>query len=143
MMQKAPRVQNGTFTSVSVDGIEVAGLTGFTAKVTKQKADIQFCGQMAIDSKTTGTKGTGSLDFYQIYTMFPEDMAALSAGTDARHTIVGVLADPDAFGAERIAFYDCSFDEHTLFNAQAGQPGKNTMPFTFVSWDFLDKVEVT
>ncbi|MCR4935321.1 MAG: phage tail tube protein [Oscillospiraceae bacterium] len=134
---------NGTFTEVWVDGVPVAGLSSFNAKVTKQKADIQFCGQMAIDSKTTGTKGTGSIEFHKIYSTFHQDMAALSQGSDPRHTIVGKLADPDAYGAERVALYNCSFDEHTLMDAQVGSPGKVVMPFTFTGAELLDAVEVS
>lgn len=136
----APRVMNGTFTEVWVDGVTVAGLTAFQAKVAKQKSEVNMCGQMAVDSKTTNTKGTGSLEFWKTKSSFNDDMERISQGIDVRHTIVGKLADPDAFGAERIAFYNCSWDEHTLMDASAGNPGKINMPFTFTRCEYLDKV---
>lgn len=139
----APRVMNGTFTEVWVDGVLVAGLSEFQAKVTKQKSDVNMCGQMAVDSKTTNTKGTGSIGFYKIYTAFQDDLADLAEGRDPRHTIIGKLADPDAFGAERVALYNCSFDEHTLMDAAAGTPDRVNMPFTFTASELLDTVDQT
>lgn len=140
MIETAPRVMNGTFTEVWVDGVLVAGLSDFTAKLSKQKSDINMCGQMAIDSKTTNIKYTGSITFHHIYTLFAEDMDKVVQGLDVRHIIVGKLADPDAYGAERVALYNCSFDEHTLMDAAAGSPRRTTMPFTCTKAEFLDKV---
>lgn len=140
MAATAPRVMNGTFTRVWVDGVLVAGLSAYSAKLSKQKQDINLCGQMAVDSKTTNVKGTGSLEFHKIYTMFAEDIGKIMQGIDVRHTIVGELKDPDAYGAERLAFYNCSFDDHTLMDAAAGQAGKVSMPFTFTQTEYLDKV---
>ena len=140
MSEAAPRVMSGTFTEVWVDGVSVAGLSSFQAKLSKQKQDINMCGQMAVDSKTTNVKYTGSIEFHHIYTSFADDADSILTGVDARHTIVGKLDDPDAYGAERVALYNCSFDENTLLDAAAGAPGKVTMPFTFTMHEFLDKV---
>lgn len=134
------RVISGTFLEVWVDGVAVAGLSAFQAKWTKQKTEINLCGQMAVDTKTTSIKGTGSVEFWKIYSSFNDDMERISQGIDVRHTIVGKLADPDAFGAERLAFYNSSWDEHTLMDASAGNPGKVNMPFTFTRAEYLDKV---
>lgn len=136
----APRVMSGTFLNVWVDGVAVAGLSAFQAKWTKQKTEINMCGQMTVDTKTTSIKGTGSLEFWKLYSSFNDDMERVSQGIDVRHTIVGKLADPDAYGAERLVFYNCSWDEHTLMDASAGNPGKVNMPFTFTRAEYLDKV---
>lgn len=136
----APRVMSGTFTEVWVDGVPVAGLSSFQAKVSVQKQDIDMCGQMYTDSKITGLKGTGSIEFQKIFTVFSDAVDSLAAGVDTRHTIVGKLADPDAYGAERLAFYNCSFDEYTLMDATAKTAGKVNMPFTFTKHEYLDKV---
>lgn len=140
MAETAPRVMNGTFTRVWVDGVLVAGLSGFSAKISKQKQEVNMCGQMAVDSKTTNVKGTGNLDFHEIYTLFTDDLEKIMQGIDVRHTIVGELNDPDAYGAKRIAFYNCSYDDHTFFDSTSGQPGKNSKPFTFTNAEYLDKV---
>lgn len=140
MAEAASRIMNGDFAEVWVDGVLVAGLSSFQAKVSKQKSEISMCGQSAIDSKVTGTKGTGSIEFHHIYTLFVDDLDQVQSGVDVRHTIVGKLVDPDAYGAERLALYNCSFDEYTLMDAASGTPGKVTMPFTFTRFDFLDRV---
>lgn len=136
----APRVMSGTFTTVWVDGVEVAGLTAFQAKWTKQKSELNMCGQMAVDSKVTSIKGTGSLEFHKVKSSFNDDMDRISQGIDVRHTIVGKVDDPDAYGAERIAYYNCSWDEHTMADNTAGNPIKINMPFTFTRAEYLDKV---
>lgn len=136
----APRIMSGTFTTVWVDGVEVAGLTAFQAKWTKQKSEVNMCGQMAVDSKVSNIKGTGSLEFWKTRSSFNDDMERIAQGVDVRHNIVGKLADPDAYGYERIAYYNCSWDEHTLMDASAGNPSKVNMPFTFTRAEYLDKV---
>ena len=136
----ANRIMNGTFLEVWLDGIALSGMTAFQAKVVKQKTEINVCGQMAVDTKTTGYKGTGSLSLHKIYSTFAEEAESLGTGIDQRHTIVGKLADPDAFGAERLAFYNVSLDEITLMDAAANTPGKITTPFTYTRYEFLDKV---
>jgi hypothetical protein len=134
------RIPNGTFTEVWIDGLLVAGLTGSTVKIEKQKSDVAMCGEMAIDSKTTGVKGKLTLNVHHVFTMLPEDAQQIMQGIDKRHTIVGKLADPDAYGAERVAFYNVSFDDHTFFDAQANRPCTGSHPGTFTGFEYLDKI---
>lgn len=140
MAVAAPRVMNGTFKRVWLDGVLVAGMTSFTAKISKQKQDVNMCGQMAVDSKTTNVKGTGSIEVWHIYTDTADDLDNLMSGIDERHTLVGELNDPDAFGAERIAYYNVSFDDMTLADSTAGSPGRRTKSFTFTRAELLDIV---
>lgn len=134
------RVMSGTWGQVWVDGEVWLELTGFQAKYSYNKESVQLCGDMVEDSKVTGMKGTGSISVAKVYTRNVSRADALIAGKDVRATIVGKLDDPDAFGAERVALYDVSFDDETIMDFQAGSTGKVTYPFTFRRREWLDTV---
>jgi hypothetical protein len=136
------RVINGTHGSVWADGEEWAEVTAFQVKVAKNKSTITFCGQMTEDSKVTGVKITGSMTMHKIYTRGSDEVEQVQAGHDPRKTLVGALADPDAFGAERISVYGVSFDEVPVMDWAAEKEGSITIPFTATRVEYLDKIEV-
>lgn len=140
-INSAARIMNGTFGSVWEDGAEIAEVSAFQVKMTKNFDTINLCGQMAEDRKLTGIKYTGSMTIHKVYTRGTDDIAAAAAGRDLRKTLVGKLADPDAYGAERVALYGVSYDEQTIMDWQAAKAGSHTIPFTCTSVEFLDKVE--
>lgn len=134
------RVISGTWGEVWVDGEPWAELSGFQAKFAFNKTDVNQCGEMAVGSKVTSIKGTGSISVNKVYTRNVSRADQLIAGRDVRATIVGKLADPDAYGAERVALYNVSFDDETIMDFQAGQVGKGTHPFTFTRREWLDVI---
>lgn len=134
------RVMNGTWGQIWIDGELIAELSAFQAKYSYNKESIQLCGDMVEDSKVTGVKGTGSITLLKVYTRNAERADAILKGKDVRATIVGKLDDPDAYGAERVALYDVSFDDETIMDFAAGSVGKTTHPFTFRRREWLDKV---
>jgi hypothetical protein len=135
------QVMSGTWGHVFVDGEPWIEINGFQAKYTKNKSDINMCGQMVVGTKVTSVKGTGSISAHKVYTRNTAQSDAILDGKDVRCTIVGKLDDPDAYGAERVALYDVSFDDETLADFEAGSPGKISYPFTFGRREWLDKVE--
>ena len=134
------RVMNGTCGQVWVDGELWAELSAFQAKYAYNKSDISMCGSMVVGSKITSVKGTGSITVHKVYTRNIDRTDAILEGRDVRATIVGELADPDAFGAERVALYDVSFDDETIMDFKAGEPGSTTHAFTFGKREWLDRV---
>lgn len=140
-MQSASRIMNGTWGSLWENGSELADVTAFQVKMTKTKSAINQCGLMAEDSKVTSIKYTGSMTLNKVYTRGADDLENIQQGRDVRKTLVGKLADPDAYGAERIACYGVSYDEQTLADWAAAKAGTLTIPFTCTSVAFLDKVE--
>lgn len=134
------RVMSGTWGQVWVDGELWAELNSFQAKYSYNKESIQMCGDMVEDSKVTSVKGTGSIGIHKVYTRNVERANSLINGIDVRATIVAKLDDPDAFGAERVALYDVSFDDETIMDFQSGSAGKTTHPFTFRRREWLDTV---
>ena len=136
----ANRVISGTWAEVWVGNELWAECDGGQAKITNNKSDIAMCGVMMTDAKITSQKGTGSISIHKVYTRNREQAQSLSEGRDLRTTIIMKLADPDAFGAERLALYNCSFDDETLMDFQAGSPGKVTLPFTFTGWEWMETI---
>jgi len=53
---------------------------------------------------------------------------------------VAKLADPDAYGAERVAVYGMNYDEQTLMDFAAAKAGSMTVPFQAAGYEYLDQV---
>ncbi len=141
-MDSTKRVISGTWGEVWVDGYRIAECDGFQAKYSHDSEDVALCGQMASDRKITGTKGTGSMSLYKVYSRFSEYVDAILQGRDTRATVISKLADPDAYGHERIALYNVSFDSMTLADWKAKSVGKVEIPFIFTRHEYLDRIEV-
>ena len=139
-MIPANRVMSGTWGQVWVDNELWADLSAAQAKISYNKSTVNICGAMAEDSKVTSVKGTGSITVAKVYTRNVNRSDSLMEGRDVRATIVMKLADPDAYGAERVALYNVSFDDETIMDFQHGQLGKTTHPFTFTRREWLDVV---
>ena len=115
MFTEGKRVINGTWGEVWLDSELVAECYGLQLKVSTQKEDVFLCGQMMKDKKVTATEGTGSLRLYKSSSIMAKKLAtAISSGRDLRFTIISKLADPDAYGAERVSVSGVSFDDLTL-----------------------------
>lgn len=138
--ENGSRVMNGTFGTVWADGSEVAEISAFQCKVAKNWDPINMCGQMAEDRKLVSVKITGSMTLHKVYSRGAEDVNAAMKGHDVRRTLVAKLADPDAYGAERIAVYGMNYDEQTLMDFAAGKAGSATVPFQATSYEYLDQV---
>lgn len=141
-IDSAKRILNGTFGEVWVDGEKIAECTACQGKVSKDKQTVNLCGQFMSDTKATSGSGTGSLTLYKVDSGFLQKENDLQNGVDRRYTVISKLKDPDAWGAERVAFYNVSLDEMTLADWQAATVGTVTVPFTFSRYELLDAIEV-
>lgn len=140
-IESASRVMSGTWGQIWVDGELWAEISAFQAKLSYTKEDQQFAGQMAVDTKITNVKGTGSVTIKKVYTRTGGNSDAVMQGIDVRHTIIGKLADPSAYGAERVALKNVSFDEDTLMDFRVGSTQEISLPFTFTEREWLDRVD--
>lgn len=140
-MVEAKRICNGTFGEVWVDDELFGECYKAQAKVELSKEDIKQCGTWFTDSKVVGCKGTGSLTLYKVNTRLANKISeAINNKQDVRFTVISKLADPDSFGAERVALYGVSFDDLTLFDWEAQKPAEDEHPFTFTSYKYLDQI---
>ncbi len=137
----AKRVINGTFGEMWLDGEYVAGCYKLQAKESYTREKVPMCGSLKQGRKLIEVEGTGSVGLHKVNSMLAKRVAEeVKKGNDPRFTIVSKLADPDAYGAERISFTRCAFDDTTLADWEAGVLGKIEAPFTFEDYEFLDVI---
>ena len=143
VMESGKRVISGTFGEVWLDGEIVAECTALQAKLTFNKEDVLICGQMEVDTKVMSVKGAGSLTTHKVFTRMGQLLSdKITNGKDVRFTIVSKLADPDAYGAERVSFSNVSFDDLTIMDWAAGRKGEITAPFTYTKHRYLNMIRV-
>lgn len=136
------RIINGTWGRVAMDGEEVAGCYGCSLKLSFNKESVAQGGSMIEDSKVLSITGTGSLMLHKVDSrMLIKIGEAIRKGKDVRGTIISELADPDAYGAERIAVKGVSFDDLTLADWQHKQLTQQQVPFTFSDYQLLDLID--
>lgn len=134
------RVMSGTHGQVWVNGELWMEISAAQAKYSYNKEEVAMCGTMIVDSKVNNLKGTGSLSVLKVYSRNNARSDSLVEGVDERATIIMSLDDPDAFGAERVALYDVSFDDETIMDFTSGSVCKASYPFTFGRREWLDIV---
>lgn len=141
MAVETKRICNGTFGELWLDGDYVSEIRKAQAKVEFNKEEIKQCGSFYTDSKVVGCKGTGSLTMFKVNTRMGRKIADMvSKKQDLRFTVVSKLADPDAYGAERVSLSGVQFDDLTLFDWEAQTPGEVEAPFIFTGYEYLDQI---
>lgn len=141
-MDRGNRIISGTWGEVWLDGDRVSEAYGLQAKVSYNKEDVNMCGQMAVDSKVTSVKMTGSISMHKTNSRMARKIGEdIKNGKDIRFQIISKLADPDAYGKERIVLKNVSMDDLTLADWESAKKGAITAPFTFTDYDFLDDIE--
>lgn len=134
-------VINGTYGEVWVDGDYMAEVIGLEAKVSLEKTDVNQVGTLAKGYKVTGIDCKGTLKMNKVSSYFIKKLSNnLKKGKTVSVTIISKLADPDAFGAERVELLGCTFDELTLANWEAKKLGEESIAFTFTDWNLLDVI---
>lgn len=137
----AKRVINGTFGELWVDDDYMAEVKGVEAKASLDATEVLQCGTLKKGYKITGISGSGTLTLNKVSSYFLMKISEkLKNGEALRATVITNLADPEAFGAERVKITDCVFTEVTLANWQAGGLGEESIPFNFTDWEVLESI---
>jgi len=141
-MDSAKRVMSGTWGEVWLDNDYVGECYGLQAKINFNKEDVPMCGRMATDKKINSISCTGSMRMHKVSSRMANKIGhEIKAGRDPRFTVISKLADPDAYGAERVVLKNVSYDDLTLADWEVATKGKIEAPFTFTDYEFLDSVE--
>ena len=126
-----------------MDDDYMAEAVSLNAKVSLEKQEVNQTGTLAKGYKVTGVDGKGTLKLNKVTSYFIKKLSDnLKAGKTTVCKIMSNLADPDAFGAERVMLSNCVFDELTLIDWEAKKLGEESIPFTFSDWEVLDAIEV-
>lgn len=139
---KASRQINGTFGSVWVNNNKWLDIEEFEAKAALDYEDVNMPEDLATHKKLTGWSGEGTITTKKVYSRGASLLAtALKRGEVPEISIVGKLADPDAFGAERVAINEVTFNEFTLLAFQQKTNMTEELPFNFADYEFIDLIE--
>lgn len=99
----APRVMNGKWGMVYLDGEPVYETDSYEAKVKIEREDVDFVMQMAKDSKMTGLTGEWSMKVKKVFSRGAQLLSEkIKHGQDVRIQIISKIDDPDAYGSERL-----------------------------------------
>jgi hypothetical protein len=135
------KVINGTFGQLWLDGDLISEATALQAKATLDKQEVPVCGTLTKKYKIVGLDYKGTIKLNKVNSRFIEKMSAnLRQGKETTCTIISKLADPNAYGAERIALKNVKFDELTLIDWEAKKNGELSIPFTFEDFQLLDTI---
>lgn len=140
-MDKSNRVINGTFGSVWVNGEKWLDVESFEAKVTFNYEDVNMPEDLATHPKWTGWSGEGTITTKKVYSRGARLMS--QAIKDRRMPdvkIVGKLADPDSYGAERVSIENVAFTEFTLLKFEQKTMATEELPFRFSKYDYIDMI---
>lgn len=141
MATETKRICNGTFGEIWLSGDIVGECKKAQAKIEFNKEEIKQCGVYYTDNKVVGYKGTGSLTLFKVNSRMGIAIADMIKNKqDVRFTIISKLADPDAYGAERVSLSGVQFDDLTLFDWEAQTVGEVEVPFIFTGYEYLDQI---
>ncbi|PEL12667.1 phage portal protein [Bacillus sp. AFS017336] len=134
---------SGTWGEAWVDGEKFGEVYGLQANGDIVLEDVPMCGVASGKGKKfTGVDYKGSIRFNKVNSKL---VKKISDGIKARKipyfTIVSKLADPAAYGAERVALYNCIFTSIPLADWEASKLVQSEMPFVFEDHSFLDVIK--
>ena len=131
----ANQVINGTWGQIWYDGEYMAELMSFKAEVGYKKTAVSQVQKMTEGQKITGLEPKGE---FKLHHVNDSEQAAVKAGKTPTHTIISNVDDPDAVGAERVAYYNCVLDKMILADFEAGKLGERSYAFTYDDWDPIE-----
>ena len=132
---------NGSFGQVWVNNEKWLDVDAFEAKITVDYEDVNMAEDLATHKKMTGWNGEGSMTVKKVYSRGSNLLAnAVKTGVMPNINIVGKLADPDAFGSERVALNEVTFNEFMLMKFEQKTLGTEELPFNFADFDPIDLI---
>jgi len=138
---KSNKTINGTFGSVWVNGEKWLDVEEFEAKVSIDYEDVNMAEDLATHKKMSGWTGEGTIKVKKVYSRGSGLLAkAVKTGELPDISIVGKLADPDAFGAERVAINEVTFNEFMLLQFAQKTIGSEELPFSFADYEPIDLI---
>lgn len=136
------RVINGSYGEVWHEGRWLTNFNHLEANVEVQKADVRPSGTRWIGTKVTGLKGSGTISGYKVTSGLIQLIGQVKDDKQGEYKteLISKLADPEAYGYERIRLMNVSFDRIQLANWTSGEPVSEELPFTFVGYELLDPI---
>lgn len=144
MTNKANRVINGTHGAVWVNGEKWLDLTSLELKVTLEYEDVYFAEDTGKYRKFMGWTGEGSIVTKKVYSRGANLLAkAVKTGKMPSVTITSKLADPDAYGSERVSVSNVTFNEFLLTKIEQRTLLEEELGFEFGDFDILEAIQAS
>jgi len=136
------RTINGSYGEVWHEGKWRMNFNHLEANVEVQKNELKLSGTRWIGTKVTGLKGSGTISGYKVNSDLIDLIGQIKDDKQGEYKteIISKLADPEAYGHERIRLKNVSFDRIHLANWTSGEPVPEELPFTFVDYELLDPI---
>lgn len=137
----AGRVINGTWGEVWVDDLYLAEVEEAKAEIDLTYTDVPTVRKMSVGKKLVKTEGKGSLKMHHVRSNIAKRVAdSAKTGKAPSFKIIYKVDDPDAYGAERVALYNCKFDKAILMDFAVAKTSEESYGFTFEDHEFLDYI---
>lgn len=133
MALDATRTILGTYGQIFIDGVWQTNLNHLEANVEVQKRELNLSGDPWVRHKKGPMKGTGTMSGFKVTS------AMIQRGFQ-KFEIISKLADPEAYGYERIRLMNVFPDRLQLANWTAGEEVTEEIPFTFEEYELLDPI---
>ena len=128
----AKNVMNGTYGVLRVDGLEYANISKFETKVSMEREDLQFSGNLGKDSKLISASGTGTMTFRKVNSrVVARNLPSIVTGKDFKMVLILTVDDPDGIGKETISITDVWANDFDLFNFEMGSVMEESVSFGF------------
>lgn len=136
------RTINGSFGSVYHNGEWLTNINKCQINVEIEKEEIRTAGTRWKKHKVVGLSGTGSISGYKVTSDFVRLIGQVgdNSKTPLVTELIVKLADPEAYGYERIRVKYVQFDNIPLANFEVGQIVEEELNFTFAGFEFLDAI---
>jgi len=128
----AKNVMNGTYGVIRVDGLEYGNISSFEAKVTNTREDLQFSGNLGVDSKLISSAGSGTMTFKKVNSrVLARNLPSIVSGKDFKMVLILTVDDPDGLGKETISITDVWVNDFDLMKFEIGATMDETVTFGF------------
>lgn len=139
--RKAKRVINGTHGAVWINGEKLFDLESIELRVNIEWEDVFFPEETGKKRKFIGWTGEGSLVVKKIFSRGSSLLAkGVKSGVMPDITMTTKLADPDAYGTERVSVDDVTFNEFLLAKIERGLLSEE-MGFEFGDFDIIEEIK--
>lgn len=136
------KVINGTFGRLWMNGELYSNVKSFEAKATFNYEEVNMADDLATYQKYMGYAGSGTTVLHKIDSHVAKLIAdGIESGVMPEISLVGRLADPASYGAERVEFTGVTFDEITLLKFANKEIQEEEVPFKFAKFKYLDMID--
>jgi hypothetical protein len=143
MALNASRTINGTYGYVYHNGQWLTNITKCQLNVDIDKEEVKRAGTRWAAHKVVGLSGKGSISGYKVTSDMVRLIGQIADDTKGAYTteLITKLADPEAYGYERIRVKGVQFDNIPLTNFEVGKIVEEELNFTFTGYEFLDAIK--